>query len=296
MNLMRRPCTIDASSLARDLTACKMRDQRVGERLRRYRYGMRMAEQLAFVKRSRFAGRMLLVRDHLTELSAILEEVAADPGLIDMIELPAATRQAWEERERLPPYGLIWERAVPSQERRAELHRKLDQGHTREIARALGYWSDWHIVGLWPNPGGDPADTYLPPEDGVDLDATYDGRSGEIGWRLHECESPYGIVDLRKYYSPEDSEYTLAYAYAEIEMRDVADVRLEMTRDDDLMLWVNDGLVYSNWTNDSLKVDVRFDKGRNRILAKILNKPHGFKFSVRIADGNGRPHDAVVWE
>jgi hypothetical protein len=43
-------------------------------------------------------------------------------------------------------------------------------------------------------------------------------------------------------------------------------------------------------------LSVRLDKGENSILAKILNKPHAFNFSLRIVSENGQPHDAVVWE
>ena len=286
----------DADNAVRDSEIAPDERTAIEERLRRYRYGMRLAEQLALVKQNRFAGRMVRVRDHLNAQSAILEEIAADSGLIDMIELPAATRQAIGEREDLPPYELIWEQAVPSAERRAELLQRLDEGHNREVARALGYWSDWYIIGLWNNPGGDPADTYYPPEDEVDLDATYEARSGEIGWRRHQCENAYGIVDLRAYFRPEDSENTTAYAYSDVELREDAGVQMEVTCDDDIVVWVNDELVYSNRTHEARSVGVRLNKGRNRILAKILNKPHGFKFSVRIADENGRPHDAAVWE
>jgi len=272
----------------------------IRDRLRRYRYGLRLSKQLALVKQNRFAGRMVRVIDHLEAWAAVLHEIEADPSLVDLIELPAALRQANSEIERLPPYRQIWQEAVPSPERRVELRRRLDEGHTREVARALGYWNDWYLVGLWTNPGGDPMDTHFPPEDKLDLSDTYEGRGGQIGWRLHRSASPYGIVDLRKYFRPQNSEYTVAYATSDVEVRGDADVRMDVTCDDDIVLWINDQLVFPirgvHTSNDRIRIHGRLHDGRNTILAKILNKPHGFKFSLRIVSEDGRPHNAVVWE
>jgi hypothetical protein len=213
--------------------------------------------------------------------------------------LPAAIGQANAERERLPPYRKVWEEAVPSPARRAELRRMLDNGHPREVARALGYWSDWHLVGLWTNLGGDPLDTHFPPEDTLDLNDTYEGRGGEICWRLHQCQSPYGIVDLRQYFRPQNSEYTAAYAYAEVPVRGDVAARLDVTCDDAIVLWVNDELVFpireGHTSYERIRIKIRLHDGTNRFLAKVLNRQHGFKFSLRIVSGDGRPHRAVAW-
>jgi uncharacterized protein DUF4838 len=289
-----------ADNTIRDSDIAADEKSAISDRLRRYRYGMRLSEQLALIKQNRFAGRMVLVIDHLEAWAAVLEEIEADPSLVDLIELPAAIRQAKSEREKLPPYRQVWEEAVPSPERRAKLRQRLDEGHTREIARALGYWSDWHLVGLWTNPGGDPMDTHFPPEDKLDLNDTYEGRGGQIGWRLHQCESPYGIVDLRKYFRPQNSEYTAAYAYSDVKLRSDADVRLDVTCDDDIVLWVNGQLVFpipgGDNSHERIRIRVRLHDGTNQILAKVLNKPHGFKFSLRIVSNDGQPHKAVEWE
>ena len=271
----------------------------INERLRRYRFGLRLSVQLARIKQDRLASRMVRVIEGLEGMAALLEEIDADPSLVDMIELSAAMRQTREELERLPPYREIWKEAVPSPARRAELRRELDRGRTREVARALGYWTDWYLVGLWTNPGGDPMETHFPPEDSVDLRDTYDGRGGPIRWDTHQCESPYGIVDLREHFRPKNSEYTVAYAYTDLEVRGNANARLDVTCDDDIVLWVNDQLVFpvpgGDNSHERIRIRTQLHDGTNRVLAKILNKPHGFKFSLRIVSEDGRPLDAVVW-
>ncbi len=272
---------------------------KIAARLRRYRYGLRIIEQQALEKQARQAGRMAKVVGHLNALMSILDEVAADPELEGMMELHFVRLFARHELIRLPPYDRIWQQAVQSPQRRADLRRRLDENHTRDVARALGYWNDWYIVGLWTNPDGDPMGMHYPPEDKVDLDAKYQMRGGEAGWQLHRSESAYGIVDLRAHFQPQDSEYTMAYAYTRVNTRRDAEVFLDVMCDDDIVVWVNDRLVFAGGAGNhsfNLHLGVRLDRGENRILAKILNRPHAFNFSVRIVTEDGRPHDAVVWE
>jgi hypothetical protein len=268
-------------------------------RLERYRYGLRITALQAAEKQDRRAGRMLNVIDRLNEQLVLLHEIEADPDLTGMIDAAHARRLVRSELMRFPRYHEIWERAVPLPERRAELQREVDAGETRAAAKALGYWNDWYLVGLWPNDEGDLLDTPYPPERCVNLDESFSAWSGEANWQFHRSESPYGVVDLERFFYPQDSEYTVAYAYTTIDAHREADVRLDVTCDDDIVLWVNDELVFAGGAvtgNFDIHLDARLRAGENRILVKVLNKPHAFNFSVRIVDENGRPHEAVVWE
>ncbi len=271
----------------------------ITERLRRTRYGLRISEQQALEKQARIAGRMEKVIEHLKALISVLDEIAADPELSKMIGLYYMHLFSRHELSRLPAYDQIWQQAIPSAERRVNLLQKLDQGKKREVAQALGYWNDWHLLGLWTNPGGDAMATHFPPEDGVDLKATYTVRGGEGKWRYHESESAYGVLDLREFFRPEDTEYTIAYAYTKINMRYDSKVYMEFRCDDDLILWVNDKLVFAGGAamhNFKPRLNLRLHEGENPILVKILNKPHAFNFSMRLVTEDGQPHPAVLWE
>jgi hypothetical protein len=239
------------------------------------------------------------VVDLLNSQISLLEEIDADPSLKDMIEVPWALRTLTVELMRLPAYKEIWKRAVPDPDRRLELKRVLEAGQTRVVARALGYWSDWYLVGLWPNDEGDLLDTPYPPEYGVDLEATYQVRSGDAGWKLHRSESPYGIVDLAGFFYPEDSEYTVAYAFTTVEAGEDADVKMNVSCDDDIVLWVNDQLVFAGGAvtgNFDIHIETHLNQGKNTVLAKVLNKPHAFNFSIRIVNKNGEPHETIIWK
>ncbi|MDP6124532.1 MAG: DUF4838 domain-containing protein, partial [Candidatus Latescibacteria bacterium] len=270
----------------------------IQRRIERYRIGLRLTEQLALEKQNRFAGRMIEVIDHLEALTSLLDEIAAKPELDGMISLFLAQQMTKSELDHLPSYREVWEQAIPSEDGRTELTRKLDEGRTAHVAQALGYWTDWHIVGLWTNPGGDPMDTHYPPEDGIDLDATYEGRSGQIRWQQHKCDSGYGIVDIRKHFFPEESEYTVAYAYTSVVSNCDSDVRMDVTCDDDIVVWVNNEMEFAGGAvtgKFDIHFDVRLNSGTNTVLAKILNRSHAFDFSVRLVDNIGQPHCAIVW-
>jgi hypothetical protein len=268
------------------------------DRLRRFRIGLRVTEQMAREKRSRFDGRVIDMMDHLESFMGTLDELEADPDLQDIVAIPLSRQMARVALMRLEPYRGIWERAIPEPERRKEIRKLLDKD-THEVARALGYWTDWHIVGQWMNPEGNLLDVPYPPEEGVDLNATYEVRVGTRGWKFHQSKHPYGIVDLVKFFAPEDSEFTVAYAYTTLESRRNADARLDIMCDDDIVIWLNDEIVFAGGAitgNFDIHVDAKLIQGRNVFLVKAFNKPHAFEFSIRIADENGQPHDAVVWE
>ena len=274
----------------------KSRRRAIAARLRRYRYGLRITDLQALEKRDRLARRMDRVADRLNALVTIIDEIDTDPELAGMIGTHLARYFAETELMRLPDFHKMWEQAITSPDRRAQLLTKLDEGCAREVARELGYLSDWHIVGLWPYDEGDLLDTSYPPEDEVDLDATYAVNNGETGWQFHQAENAYGVVDLAKSFYPEDTEYAVAYAYTTVSSRSDADVRLDVTCDDDIVVWVNDELVFAGGAitgNFDIHVDARLREGENTILVKALNKPHAFEFSIRIVDEDGRPHASV---
>jgi len=262
----------------------------IHQRLRRFRYGLRITQQQAIVKLARLHGYLDRASVELEKLLPILNEIEADPDLADMIELPAAKRQTIEEAERMMPYRRVWEDTNLSSERLAELRRWLDKGCNHEVASALGYITDWHVVGLWSNPGGNPLALHLPPEDGVRLSDTYQGRSGQIEWQPYRGKSPYGIVDLREYFYPQDTEYTTAFLYSELELGKETEARFIAVVDDDLVLWINDQLVYppdsGPSSEEEIRVNVKLQRGKNSILAKVLNRQHGFRLNLRIIKGN----------
>jgi putative membrane-bound dehydrogenase-like protein len=144
----------------------------------------------------------------------------------------------------------------------------------------------WLIAGPFEN-GADRAglEKVFPPEKGIDLRATYDGKSGKVSWRTIQAGAGnyFDLAALHGSASPQ----SVSYLYRRIESPADQEATILLGADDGCKLWVNDELVFTSRATraaapeqDSVKV--RLKKGVNKVLLKIDNgnNPHGFYFSV----------------
>jgi len=264
--------------------------QKITERLRRYRYGLLLTEMQAREVQDRRAGRMERVFADLDSLRTLFSAMEADSGLSDAVDVRLAVLQnrTWLERTR--QFRDIWEDPVRTPERRVELSLMLDAGETRRVAKELGFVLDWHIIGLWPNPGGPASLTHYEPEDTRTPFQGHYGRSGLVPWRECRSEDPFGTVDLRAFFRPENVESTVAYAYTEFTLSAPRQARIQLFADDDIAIWVNDRIAFGgkdSRTTDVIVADIPLRTGKNVLFVKILNRTLAFKFSVRITTPDG---------
>jgi putative heme-binding domain-containing protein len=145
----------------------------------------------------------------------------------------------------------------------------------------------WHIVGPFDNGTGDKGlDEAFPPEKGIDLKATYAGKSGKIGWRVVKPDAK-GFVDLQAFFAG-DSNNIVSYSYREIESPVDQEATVFLGTDDCGKLWLNGELVYTNRAHGAAlpekdAVKVKLKKGANKLLLKVNNGDgdHGFYFMVQ---------------
>jgi putative membrane-bound dehydrogenase-like protein len=147
-------------------------------------------------------------------------------------------------------------------------------------------FDSWLIAGPFEN-GPDRAglERVLPPEKGIDLAATYDGKSGKVTWRTVRA-SAGNYFDLQAFHGAA-SPHSVSYVYRQIESPVDQEATILLGTDDGCKLWLNDRLVFTSHATraaapeqDVVKVTLR--KGKNKILLKIDNggDPHGFYFTV----------------
>ncbi len=144
----------------------------------------------------------------------------------------------------------------------------------------------WHVAGPFDNGVGDEGlDKVFPPEKGIDLKATYDGKTGKVGWRVVKPDSQ-GYVDLKKFFEPASDEI-VSYLYRDVDSPADQDATVALGTDDGAKLWVNDKLVFTTRAHlaaapehDTVKVHLQ--KGVNRLLLKINNGngEHGFYLTL----------------
>src|SRR5262249_23585657 len=144
----------------------------------------------------------------------------------------------------------------------------------------------WDIVGPVDNGAGmQGLDKVYPPEKGIDLKATYQGKSGKVTWKSVKALTG-GYVDLQAHYAP-NSNNVVSYLTCEIESPADQDATILIGTDDGAKLWVNDKLIHTVKLTRAAApeqdtVKVKLKKGTNRVLLKINNGDggHGFYFTV----------------
>jgi putative membrane-bound dehydrogenase-like protein len=144
----------------------------------------------------------------------------------------------------------------------------------------------WHIAGPFANGDNDAGmDTVYPPEKKIDLKATYQGKSGKVGWRKVKPNAR-GYVDLRAFLAG-DSNQVVSYLFREITSPADQEAEVLLGTDDCAKLWVNGKLVYTNRRHRAAvaeedRVRVKLKKGKNQVLFKINNGDgdHGFYLTI----------------
>jgi len=187
--------------------------------------------------------------------------------------------------------------------------RELDQ--SVDLPRQMGFVLRWHLVGPFDNTDGIGFDRVYPPENGVDLAATYAGKVGPTRWQAYATKDDFGIVDLNDGFKrPEVKKGTgfeftaahtgvVAYAYAEFNSAESrsADFRIGCINAN--KLWLNGVLLTANHVYHSgMEVDqyvatARLKQGRNTILVKVAQNEQKedwaqrWQFQLRVCDELG---------
>lgn len=151
------------------------------------------------------------------------------------------------------------------------------------VRAAPAFVNDWHILGPFDNTGGNGLRKELIPEPGIDLNATFKGKTGEtVRWRPYAGETS-AYIDFKKLFHP--SDYTVAYAYHNYRSDKARVARFGAGSNDGIRVWVNNKLVLDHPESrraepnqDIFSVPLR--EGDNHILVKVdqLERGWGFYF------------------
>lgn len=187
--------------------------------------------------------------------------------------------------------------------------RELDQ--PVDLPRHMGFILRWKLMGPFDNTAGAGFDKAYPPEAGVDLAATCEGKVGPVRWQDYATKDDFGIVDLNEGFQrpkkAQGNDYELttehkgavAYAYAEFDCpaSRSADVRIGCINAN--KVWLNGILLTANQVYHSgMEVDqyvakAALNKGRNTILVKVAQNEQEeswaqrWQFQLRICDELG---------
>lgn len=162
---------------------------------------------------------------------------------------------------------------------------------TKDVAHQLGFITQWKVVGPFNNRAnqGFCRMTY-PPEQKIDLDATYEGLDQQVSWQPVLSQNPLGLVDLTQVYG--QKAYVIAYAFTQIKSPTSKNVQLRIKTDDGIKIWVNGRKISTidvplEMTDDA--IPVKFEKGINTLLLKIPQKTDFWAFTIQVTTPNGDP-------
>ncbi len=135
--------------------------------------------------------------------------------------------------------------------------------------------SRFHIIGPFENAndrdGSAGLKAVFPPEEKIDLTASYDGKNGKITWKEVQIKAG-DYYDLLKHVDTRRN--ITAYAYTMIDSPVDATVLLRVKSDDGMAVWVNGQQllcreVVGTALFSPLKIPVTLKKGRNELLIEV---------------------------
>ena len=160
--------------------------------------------------------------------------------------------------------------------------------------RGLGLVEHWRMAGPFDNSSPAAIETAEGPEKGIDLNAHYQGKTGQVGWRALTFPTARGMVDLALYFTP--SQSASAYLVSWVRSGKAQDVALRLMDSGATRVWVNGQPVFDEQGIhhgggfDMHAVAAHLNAGWNQILVKDgATESSDWRFSVRITTPAGEP-------
>lgn len=238
-------------------------------------------------------------------LADMLDDESLELRYDAIASLLAEARAGEDETAKLAKY----QRALRSARDKLQLKECAEAlkelGQTPNMAKQVGFLINWKVIGPFDNSQRAGFEREYPPEqnigNGVDLDATYEGKDGSVAWKDAVAEQEdlesLGTVDLNAALVEEKS--VLAYAYTTFQSAKEQPVEIRYESKEATKLWLNDKLIatknvyHSGGGFDQYIVPCLLQKGENRILIKVCQNEQTqpwtrpWEFRLRITDDLG---------
>jgi tetratricopeptide (TPR) repeat protein len=130
----------------------------------------------------------------------------------------------------------------------------------------------------------------FPVEKGIRLNKSFKNKFGEIAWKSSNDGINDGFINFN---GPDDMfNWAVGYGLIYVETPEKRDVQLRFGTDDEVKIWLNDEEVWSLFQGgpavfDDNKINVKLNKGLNKVLIKVCNSVSDWGFFFRITDKNG---------
>ena len=132
----------------------------------------------------------------------------------------------------------------------------------------------WQVIGPFDNTGTKGFDTVFPPEKEIELDATYDGKSGPVKWQPFESTDDYGKLDFNKPLGMQKE--ATGYAVTTFDSPAERDAELRLGCKNAWKVWLNGELLFGRdeyhrgQQMDQYKTEVPAEEGREHRAREVL--------------------------
>jgi len=152
----------------------------------------------------------------------------------------------------------------------------------------------WMIVGPFPNERGEGFSWMIPPENNIQIRATYTGIGGDVGWK--EYEFPDGYVNLDAVLTPNDN--AVAYAYTSLYSPREQAVQVRVGCNGDLKLFLNYKESYAKRNVNRPQpggetIPIRLFEGWNHLVVKLSERTGPWGFYIEVYDLLGKPIEGI---
>ncbi len=219
------------------------------------------------MKRTTFSGRLASLLMLALTFSPVTSAHPADTNQPPFVQKPT-----WQETFQGSLTALLdWEK-------------KFAPADTTKVDLTLGPW--WYI-GPFDNEGLKGYATVFPPEKEIAFDKTYAGKQGKQAvWKKGDQLRDGEVFNIHPFF--ELTEYAIAYFHRVITSPKDQELRIYFGGDDGLAVWFNgekviDKDVPTVASPDQYVANLKFRKGENHLLLKVVNRTGGwaYYFSTR---------------
>ena len=173
-------------------------------------------------------------------------------------------------------------------------------GEEVSIVDHMGLVTRWYLLGPFDAPETSGYGKRFPPEEKIDLEASYAGKDGaKIRWQVHQSADRLGQINLVQAVAPVAE--AVGYAYAELVSPSDQEVEMRCGADDNCSVWLNGERIFGRdqWLNgtrlDRFTAPARLKRGVNRVLVKICQGPqhvnpavgNNWSLQLRFCDATG---------
>jgi len=230
-----------------------------------------------------------------------LEDPAADlrrPGVTRLLEQAGALLASKQKDQAAD----VTEKAFRAARDEDQITLAVDQlkelGRSPDVAGHLGLLLEWKLLAPFSNAQRTGFDTPLPPEEKLDLAASYPLPDGTmITWQPFRSTDLYGQIDFNKPYGL--IKEVVGFAATTYDAPEARDAELRIGTGNAWKVWLNDRLLFGRDEYhrgsrlDQYSLPIRLEKGPNTILVKLCQNEQtetwtvDWRFQLRLCDSTG---------